>query len=44
MLWNQFFTGVISIAPWVNWRFSVRAVLVVTTLVAVLLGALVALR
>jgi hypothetical protein len=28
----------IAAAPWVRWRFSVRTLLVVTTIVAVLLG------
>ncbi len=35
-------TTAFAAAPWVRWRFSIRTVLIATTLVAVVLGAIVA--
>ena len=34
-------SGVASVAPWIRWRFSLRTLLIATTLVAVGLGAIV---
>jgi hypothetical protein len=36
--------GALAAAPWIKWRFSLRTLLIATTLVAVVLGAIVALR
>jgi hypothetical protein len=33
-----------AVAPWVRWRFSLRTLLIATTLVAVVLGAIIALN
>ena len=33
--------GILAIAPWIRWRFSLRTLLIATTLVAVVLGLIV---
>jgi hypothetical protein len=37
-------SGLLSAAPWLSWRYSLRTLLIATTLVAVLLGLIVWLR
>jgi hypothetical protein len=34
-------TPLLAVAPWIRWRFSLRTVLIATTLVAVVLGLIV---
>jgi hypothetical protein len=34
-------SAALAVAPWIRWRFSLRALLIATTLVAVFLGAIV---
>ncbi|MEX0612635.1 MAG: hypothetical protein WD738_07065 [Pirellulales bacterium] len=36
--------GALAAAPWINWRFSLRNLLIATALIAVLLAALVILN
>jgi hypothetical protein len=36
------FTATLAFAPWIKWRFSLRTLLIATTLVAVGLGAIIA--
>ena len=40
-LFPTFITIVLAAAPWLRWRFSLRTLLIVTTLVAVVLGIIV---
>jgi hypothetical protein len=35
------FTASLAVAPWIKWRFSLRTLLIATTLVAALLGAII---
>ena len=37
-------TAMVAIAPWITWRFSLRTLLIASTLIAVVLGIVVAVR